>query len=186
MGRPRKFSREGVLEKVLPIFWNQGYAATTVQQLEQASGVNKSGLYAEFADKEDLFLHCLRHYFRQRDAQALLQSHPQGWNNIERYLRLGEQQPAGCRGCFVVNTLRELAVLPAEIRDMLTEARQQLTALLAENISAENPAMEAAHIAEIVQLFFSGYCIEQGLRAEQPGHDVIAQFMRVLRGLSTS
>ena len=55
MGRPKGFSREEVLEKAMPIFWAHGFADTTLRDLEQATGVNKSGLYMEFCDKEDLF-----------------------------------------------------------------------------------------------------------------------------------
>jgi AcrR family transcriptional regulator len=51
MGRPKNFSREGVLEKALPVFWKHGFADTSLQDLEKATGVNKSGLYVEFADK---------------------------------------------------------------------------------------------------------------------------------------
>jgi hypothetical protein len=38
-----------------------GFADTSLQDLERATGVNKSGLYAEFQTKKDLFLACLRH-----------------------------------------------------------------------------------------------------------------------------
>jgi AcrR family transcriptional regulator len=68
MGRPRKFSREGVLQKALPVFWKYGFARTTLPDLEQATGVNKSGLYAEFDSKEALFLACLRHYLETRSG----------------------------------------------------------------------------------------------------------------------
>ena len=54
MGRPKGFSREEVLEKAMPVFWKHGFADTSLQELEQATGVNKSGLYSEFRDKEDL------------------------------------------------------------------------------------------------------------------------------------
>ena len=56
MGRPKNFSREGVLEKAMPVFWKYGFADTSLQELEKATGVNKSGLYSEFADKGDLYL----------------------------------------------------------------------------------------------------------------------------------
>jgi TetR/AcrR family transcriptional regulator, copper-responsive repressor len=54
MGRPKNFSREEVLEKGMPVFWKHGFADTSLQDLERATGVNKSGLYTEFRDKEDL------------------------------------------------------------------------------------------------------------------------------------
>ena len=72
MGRPRKFSREGVLQKALPVFWKYGFARTTLPELEQATGVNKSGLYAEFESKEAFFLACLRHYLDTRNGGTSL------------------------------------------------------------------------------------------------------------------
>ena len=51
MACPRNFSREGVLEKALPVFWKHGFADASLQELETATGVNKSGLYSEFSGK---------------------------------------------------------------------------------------------------------------------------------------
>jgi AcrR family transcriptional regulator len=62
MARPKNFSREGVLEKALPVFWKHGFADASLQELEKATGVNKSGLYSEFSGKEELFLESLRFY----------------------------------------------------------------------------------------------------------------------------
>jgi AcrR family transcriptional regulator len=45
MGRPKEFSRDKVLEKAISVFWEKGFAETTVQDLESATGVNKSGLF---------------------------------------------------------------------------------------------------------------------------------------------
>jgi TetR/AcrR family transcriptional regulator, copper-responsive repressor len=42
-----------VLEKAIRVFWKRGFPDTSVQDLERATGVNKSGLYSEFRDKED-------------------------------------------------------------------------------------------------------------------------------------
>jgi AcrR family transcriptional regulator len=64
MGRPKNFSREGVLEKALPVFWRRGFADASLHELEVATGVNKSGLYSEFKDKEDLFIQSLQYYCR--------------------------------------------------------------------------------------------------------------------------
>ena len=62
MGRRRNFSREDVLSKAIPVFWKRGFADTKLEDLEEATGVNKSGLYSEFSSKEDF---C-------REPQALL------------------------------------------------------------------------------------------------------------------
>ena len=48
----KKFNRDGVLARVpFRSCGNKGFANTTVQHLERATAVNKSGLYTEFGDK---------------------------------------------------------------------------------------------------------------------------------------
>ena len=61
MGRRRNFSREDVLTKAIPVFWKRGFADTKVEDLEEATGVNKSGLYSEFSSKEEIFVESLKH-----------------------------------------------------------------------------------------------------------------------------
>src|SRR5262245_7587164 len=41
-----------------------------LHELEQATGVNKSGLYAEFEDKEDLFVQSLRYYLENLEKKG--------------------------------------------------------------------------------------------------------------------
>src|SRR5258708_20752521 len=86
MGRPRKFSREGVLQKALPVFWKYGFARTTLADLELATGVNKSGLYSEFESKEELFLACLGYYGVTLTGGALLSTEPVGCDNSQEFL----------------------------------------------------------------------------------------------------
>src|SRR5258708_25631215 len=104
MGRPKKFNREGVLDQAIPVFWKYGFADTTVQHLEQATGVNKSGLYTEFKDKEDLFLASLERYVQTRGAE-ILTAQPLGWGNIERFLRRGFRYDDDTRRSFSVNSM---------------------------------------------------------------------------------
>ena len=135
MGRPKQFNREGVLDRAIPVFWKHGFANTTLQHLEQATGVNKSGLYTEFKDKEDLFLASLERYAQTRGAE-ILTAQPLGWGNIERFLRLGFGCDDDQRGCFAVNSMRELAGLPAEAQEIISSSQQKLTRLLTKNIEA--------------------------------------------------
>ncbi len=58
----QKVPVKGCLDKAIPVFWKHGFAETTVQDLEEATGVNKSRLYAEFENKDDLFIASLRRY----------------------------------------------------------------------------------------------------------------------------
>src|SRR5580704_18383592 len=165
MGRPKGFNREEVLEKAMPVFWKHGFADTSLQELERATGVNKSGLYTEFRDKDDLFMACLRHYLESQGKRGLLTKEPLGWKNVEIFLKNGPLNKGEQQGCFSVNSMREVAILPDEAYGIVTESRALLRRLLAMNIEAENPRMPPSQIAEMVLSFFSGLCIERNLKS---------------------
>lgn len=55
MGRIKQFNRNDVLQKALPLFWEKGFANTGMQEIEKATGVNKSGLYSELKTKTKSF-----------------------------------------------------------------------------------------------------------------------------------
>jgi AcrR family transcriptional regulator len=184
MGRPKGFNREEVLEKAMPVFWKHGFADTSLHELERATGVNKSGLYTEFRDKEDLFVACLRHYLESQEKRGLLTKEPLGWNNVEVFLKNGPLNKGEQQGCFSVNSMRELAILPDEAYGVVTESRALLESLLAMNIEAEKPRMAPSAIAEMVLSFFSGLCIERNLKSGKTLSDrKIDNFMTALRGL---
>jgi AcrR family transcriptional regulator len=184
MGRPKNFSREEVLEKAMPVFWKHGFADTSLQDLEQATGVNKSGLYSEFRDKEDLFLACLRHYLERQGKRGLLTKEPLGWKNIETFLKSGPLNKGEKQGCFAINSMREFAILPDEAYGAITENRALVQHLLAMNIEAEKPKIAPSAIAEMVLSFFSGLCIERNLKSGNASSTrKIENFMRALRSL---
>ena len=184
MGRPKNFSREDVLEKAMPVFWKQGFAGTSLQDLEQATGVNKSGLYSEFRDKEDLFLEVLRHYLESLAKRGFLTKEPLGWRNVETFLKEGPLKKGERQGCFAVNSMREFAILPEEAHGAITESRTLVLHLLAKNIEAEKPKMAPSAIAEMVLSFFSGLCIERNLKSGKASSTRKAEnFMAALQNL---
>jgi AcrR family transcriptional regulator len=184
MGRPKKFTREDVLKSAIPVFWERGYADTGLHDLEMATGVNKSGLYAEFRSKEELFLACLRYYVEHMGAKAILSAEPLGWRNIER---LGEKMlecPQGRKGCFGINSMREMAILPPEAHQILSESKKHLRDLLEKNIRMEQTTMEAGVLAGVASTFFAGLCMEQNLTGDSGmTAGKIDAFVRMLRAM---
>ena len=184
MGRPKNFSREGVLEKALPVFWKQGFANTSLQELEKATGVNKSGLYAEFTDKGDLYLESLRHYLRKRQQEELLAAEPLGWKNVERFLKLGPCSLEGQEGCFSVNSMNQFAVLPRAAQKIVSQSRAFLKDLITRNVEAEKPEMKATVLAEMILTFFTGISMEQHLKVSKVTMNrKVDDFMKVIRKL---
>lgn len=182
MGRPKQFIREEVLRKALALFWQKGISATTVQDLEVATGVNKSGLYSEFANKEDIFLASLRYYLENRGGEAILTAEPKGWDNIQRLLETILTCFTGERGCFAVNSMRDAKLLPARGLEMIAEKNANLRRLIIANIRMEAPRSDPGYLADLILTFFSGLCVEQNMTpAEASIRRKIQNFMRVIR-----
>jgi AcrR family transcriptional regulator len=167
MGRKKTFSRESVLDKAMPVFWAQGFAGTSLQDLELATGVNKSGLYAEFKDKDDLYLASLQHYLQRRQEAGLLTAEPPGWANVVNFLKRGYACGGELKGCFSVSSMRELPVLPPAARQIMKTGENQLKQLIASNIKAESPQADATALADMILTFFFGICMDQTMDASK-------------------
>ena len=189
IGRPKHFSRAQVMEKSIPVFWQHGFASTSLADLEAATGVNRSGLYTEFRDKEDLFLASLGHYIATSGLANILATEPLGWDNVDKYLRMAIACWSGQKGCFSVSAMRELAILPPEARRIVGKSLKPIRRLLISNIKAEqtrawHPGMDAASLADMTMTFFSGLSIEQNLAANaQAALKRIETFMRLVKTL---
>lgn len=132
-GRPRSFDAGATLEQATLAFWRQGYAATSMDDLSAATGLNRPSLYGAFGDKHDLYLQALRLYTEQSDAAiaAALAGRP---------LRAGLQQvfelalqlylPAGeaARGCLLIGTAATEAPRDEAIRRQLGDSLRGFTA----------------------------------------------------------
>lgn len=73
MAGVRQFDEHEALEKALALFWQQGYTHTTMQDLAQATGVQRGSLYHAYGDKETLFLRVFDLY-RERYVGEMLQA----------------------------------------------------------------------------------------------------------------
>ena len=65
MTRTRGFDEDKVLAAALRLFWEKGYAATSLLDLEKGTGLNRTSLYNAFGNKRCLFKRCLALYIGQ-------------------------------------------------------------------------------------------------------------------------
>jgi TetR/AcrR family transcriptional repressor of nem operon len=63
MPRQKQFDREKVLLEAMTLFRDQGYEATSVQELVERMALNRFSLYAAFESKHDLFVEALEAYY---------------------------------------------------------------------------------------------------------------------------
>jgi len=140
-GRPRSFDADAVLDKARAVFWNLGYAATSLDDLAAATGLNRPSLYGAFGDKHALYIAALQ---RSRDesvramGQALALDQPLRavlgiiYLSAIRIYRAGD---AGQRGCFLIGTAVTQAVDDPEARDLLARFVAESDALFADRFA---------------------------------------------------
>src|SRR6201991_949093 len=54
-GRPRAYQPDVALARALDVFWKDGFAATSLDDLSAATGMNRPSLYGAFGDKRELY-----------------------------------------------------------------------------------------------------------------------------------
>jgi TetR/AcrR family transcriptional repressor of nem operon len=71
MARPKEFDPDEALDRAVELFWSKGYEATSIQDLVEALGINRSSLYSTFGDKHALYLAAIDRYCADVMAPAV-------------------------------------------------------------------------------------------------------------------
>jgi AcrR family transcriptional regulator len=112
----------------MDVFWKDGFAATSLDDVSAATGLNRPSLYGAFGDKRALYLQAYSQYrkhvngafaplfaasepLRQKLKRILITA-------LELYLS-GEEGP---RGCFTVLTASSDAIADPEIHGLVAQA----------------------------------------------------------------
>jgi len=112
MARPRKIELDEVRARAMAAFWRDGYEATSLAKLEEATGTGRRSLFNSFEDKLGLFKQSLADFRRHAAARYLapVEAPGAGLAGIEEtFRRLADDgaTPDGKNGCLVCNTARE-------------------------------------------------------------------------------
>ena len=162
MAGVKQFDRDEVLDRAMAAFWTRGYEATSIDDLVEATGINRGSLYGTFGDKRRLFLTALDRYW-DTVVNAMMEelSDPDPRRAIERMfdaLIRRTSDPRFPRGCFITNTSLERPTYGDEFARKIAERLgQQETAIYrvlrkAQAEGALNPARDARALAR----FFLG------------------------------
>ena len=114
MARPRSFRTDQVVEAAKAAFWDKGYHGTAVEDLERATGLNRSSLYGAFGNKKAVFDLALAAYLDSFVAPRLAAlEHPgAARGDIEGFFAgLAElfcTDERAHRGCLMINSIAEL------------------------------------------------------------------------------
>ncbi|MEM5316624.1 TetR/AcrR family transcriptional regulator [Paraburkholderia sp. JHI869] len=124
-GRPRAYDPEEALARARDTFWRNGYAGTSLDDLSEATGMNRPSLYGAFGDKHALYLQTMERYVEAgRSAmESALDSALPLRDALMRVFdgALGWYLPAhdAARGCLLIGTAAVEAVNDDAVRERL-------------------------------------------------------------------
>ena len=161
MARPRSqgfdAQRDQLLAAAARLFANQGYTATTMQQVAEAAGLGKATLYHYVRDKPALLAAIAGGHVARLEALVgevaaeALPPEPHLARLIERFLR------AYAHAQHEHRVLTEdVKFLPAPEREALLEGQRRVVQAFADAVAALRPELAAARLAKPVAMLLFG------------------------------
>lgn len=154
----RQFDESEMLDKALTLFWQKGFTQTSMQDLAEATGVQRGSLYNAYGDKETLFLRVFGVYRaayvkKMREAMdkpKLREALQSFFDFVIKSMRTG----APTRGCLSTKTAVGIEALDeavrSAIRDLLDEIEKALDERLSRPDDAEQLALSPLDAARLI------------------------------------
>lgn len=134
MPKVETFNKELVISQATKVFHEKGFNATSMQDLVNATGLNRSSIYNTFESKNNLFLECLNAYQEENKQviSKLLLSYSSPLEAVnaifESYLQdiLKSKKD---KGCLIINCKSELAFQNTSITSFLSDNQDAMLKL---------------------------------------------------------
>ncbi len=181
MARPREFDRKTVLASATDVFWAQGYAGTSLDDLDRATGLNRGSLYNAFGDKHGLYLECLDLYGGHEIGAAvtLLENTSADRPAIRALftsavdaVRLRDDR----RGCLLCNAAIELAPHDRDVEQKVVEHLGRLRTAFTTALEHDGSTRSRSDIASLSDHLTASY---MGLLVMAKGGFPIAHLKRI-------
>jgi len=119
----KNFDKNEALEKIMKVFWEKGYEATSITDHTEATDVKRQSLYNTFGNKRKLFIQALLKFYAERQQEALASFESRGTpkDSIMTILTQAAEDPRK-RGCFLTNTALQLHAHDEEVKKLVATA----------------------------------------------------------------
>jgi AcrR family transcriptional regulator len=139
MARPKEFDQKKALRKAIRLFSQQGFAATSTDELMRVMDVGRQSMYDTFGDKRALFLKALEMYVTEsvRSINVQLESPGSALSAVQNALAIFAERNdlSSAEGCMGLNAISEFGQRDADVTRITRKAagvqRQTLMRVLA-------------------------------------------------------
>lgn len=147
------------------VFWENGYEATSLDDLVRATGVSRHGIYGDFGGKQALFLASLDRYQHAvvTPALAALETETADFDALAAYFetQIARAEALGLPGpgCLVANTMTEIAPHDVSVREKVDAHNSRLYRAFLNTVTRAAPhlgAEQADAIAGLIVIFAQG------------------------------
>lgn len=134
MPKVETFDKSLVIEQVTDVFHDKGFNATSMQDIVDATGLNRSSIYNTFENKHNLFLECLLAY-QDKNRTRLSESMLRADGGIEAINKIFEiyleeiTRHTMDKGCLIVNCASEMANQNETINTFLQNNKDEMIKL---------------------------------------------------------
>ncbi|MFE3271258.1 TetR/AcrR family transcriptional regulator [Streptomyces sp. NPDC059215] len=167
MARPRKFDEAEVVRVARDQFWDGGYAATSLDDVCEVTGLGRGSLYGAFGDKHALYLRTLDSYCTEAVAgwRDALDGAGSAMERLENFVQSTASQIAGDvdrRGCMLAKAAAELSSGDADVAKKASDTFHALHAVLTASVAeaqAEgslDPSADSGKLASLLLAVLRG------------------------------
>lgn len=151
----------------MELFWKKGYNGTSMQDLVDVTGLNRSSFYNSFGDKFSLFEEALKQYQKKQDellresfegAKSPMQAIISLFKGISDDIRSGNQ-----KGCMLTSCTSEMIQDP-KIKDFLASNMERVVDTFSALIRQAQEKGEISHGKDSRTLALYLFSSLQGLR----------------------
>lgn len=150
MARAAPYDRDTALSAAMSLFWDKGYHATSLKDLETTLQMKPGSIYAAFASKENLYLLALERYFERSRAgfRAQIAGAASPLSGLAAHIRAFARlapDDAARQACMLTKTLVDTSNTDPAIAE---QARAYLGNMRAEFAAAFERAKAAGELPE--------------------------------------
>ena len=162
----RQFDEQEVIALALDVFWQKGLHDATMQDLAEATGVQRGSLYHAYGDKEAIFLRAFDQYAKDfLESVGSLMAEGDVATRLRNFfdsavVNMTSGSPP--RGCLTTRTALNAGISSQAVRGRVQALLGRLEQAVSKAISSApggRPAAEANRLARVVVTFTRGLAV---------------------------
>jgi TetR/AcrR family transcriptional repressor of nem operon len=140
----KSFDVDVALDRTMQAFWANGFKATSIRDLLQATELKRGSFYNAFGGKSAAFRQVLLHYLEdRRQLCARIERRARGAAAIRAFFREVVRESAddpNCKGCLFVNSAVEYRQLQPEVQQVVADGLALIEDFFARHVAEAKTA----------------------------------------------